>query len=235
MVRVLFKGIIKIFNGEDHPTKIWFEGKCIGVIKGYVHNIWYSNRMNGHDKRKYLLFAFIAVLLLVFTAIGPYNNQTFQLLGQNPSVTKSTAEETALEKDQSSSLFSLPSFFSDDEDDADRMTNENCGISFILPEGWTITDLEEGNRYCLYYIKNPNVRGGTLEVGVPRLTYPNEEVEWSEVILQMKQKFQLTPSSVSNADEAFIIGRTVFSPTNSNELTGISDPMYVFRKGQAVY
>ncbi len=191
--------------------------------------------MSSNDKRKYFLFAFIVVLFLVFTAAGPYKNRTFQLFGRSPSITKSTTEEAALQKDQSSFPLSLPSFFSDDEDDGDRMTNENCGISFILPEGWMVTDLEEGNRFCLYYIKNPNVRGGTLEVGVPRFTYPNEEVEWNELIMKMRQKFELTPGSVSNADEVFTIGRTVFPPTNSDELTAISDPMYVFRKGQAAY
>ena len=222
-------------EAKIEPRSTFHSTQAQAFIHNHLFNIWYSNRMRSYDKRKYFLFAFIVVLFLVFTAIGPYKNRTFQLLGRSPFITKSTTEETALQKDQSTFSFSLPSFFSDDEDDADRITNENCGISFILPEGWIVTDLEEGNRYCLYYIKNPNVRGGTLEVGVPRFTYPSEEVEWNELIMKMKLKFKLTPSSVSNADESFTIERTVFPPTDSDELIGISDPMYIFRKGQAAY
>lgn len=177
------------------------------------------------------MFVGIVVLFLIFTSKRPYDNKTFQLSGQKSFVAQSSVKETTEKQDRSFFSLSLPSFFSDDKD---RIINDNCGISFKIPNDWTLFSVEEGDRFCNYYIKNPHKRGATLQLGVPFSPSMKETVEWNEFIQYMSATLELKTASVPHADEAYQTERIVYT-ADSGELTGVGDPMYIFRKDQAVY
>lgn len=184
--------------------------------------------MDSKNKKKYYLFLAIIVIFLVFTAKRPYNNRIFQLSKNNASVSTKQSQQ----QDESNDSFfplSLPSFFSDDKN---RITNDNCGISFKIPEGWNIFSVEEGERFCNYYIKNPEKRGATLQIGVPFSPSMSETIDWNELIQYMNSKTTLKSASIPRSDEAYQTERTV---TSSPQGESIGDPMYLFRKNNAVY
>lgn len=191
--------------------------------------------MDQEDKKKYMLFAGIVIVFLIGSAY--FSSEQSARTYSVPSFQQLREASDYSQKSQSSEKppfeLKLPTFF---EDNTNRISNDNCGISFKIPEDWTVTNVQEGDRYCQYYIDNPDKRGATLAIGIPGILYPQEYVPWAETVDAMSKEYSsLKSTSVRNADEAYKTDRTVFPPDGPQGLIGISHPMYIFRKGNAVY
>lgn len=189
--------------------------------------------MDSDDKKKYVIFAVFGIIFLVGAAYVS-SKQNFSSQYKIPSIKEMIPPSSSIGESEKPFEFKILAFTGEEKN---RITNENCGISFVIPEGWTIDELRESERYCLYRIDNPNRRGATLEVGVaPSPRNYGENVFWDDLKSYIDTAISVQELTIDGAD-ALKCGFNMNPPSDpvTHQLVGYSNPAYFIRKDQAAY
>ncbi|MBP9690793.1 hypothetical protein KBD81_01805 [Candidatus Woesebacteria bacterium] len=189
--------------------------------------------MDPDDKKKYLIFGVFAILFLAGAAYVS-SKQNFASQYRIPSIKEMIPPSSSTGEREKPFEFKIPAFTGEEKN---RITNENCGISFVIPDGWTVDELRENERYCSYRIDNPYKRGATLELGTPPANKKNGEyIYWEDLKSYIDTAISVQELTIDGA-LALKCGFNMTRPPDHppNTAFGYSDPAYFIRKDQAVY
>lgn len=185
--------------------------------------------MTGNTMKKYALFGVFVVVILLITGrdqLFGLDTNFFQKEALSPSVDTSSSMN---DQSRLSKIFSNINPLGSSRSDND-VVNDQCGISFNLPEGWVIEEVEEGERHCDYRIDNPYKRGATLRIGIPPTS--SNEVSWDEAVSLLQTGGRNSTPITIDGEEGILFDM------HTEEVGGIQavgDPTYLVRKGSAVY
>jgi len=190
--------------------------------------------MNSSRIKKRLLFFAVAIIFIMISGFPYFKNY---IANSTPYTVSASNFLSSILKIQDLKQSNLENTASNHADEKNRITNDKCGISFVVPEEWVITSVSEGERYCDYRIKNPFKRGAILTIGIPPVSInttshlKNRVVIWDNVFAELSSTQSTYSATTVAGAEGFLFK---FSPPPSNgDLYG--DPIYLFKKKMAVY
>lgn len=176
-----------------------------------------------NNRKKFLLFLFIASIFLGITGYYQFRNNPISFSAD--SITSHIWKIFPI--GNSDSKPNLPN-------EPGRITNESCGLSFVIPSEWNIKEKTSGNRYCYYEVNAPEFRVASLEVGVPGFVLgnknPSEPVTWDDIMQVMNSSpgnYQITHVIIAG-----VPGIRVLVPQDGGWQPNV---MYFFRKGDSVF
>lgn len=185
------------------------------------------------EKSKFITFLLIALIFIGVS--GYYYYQSNPLSFSTTSVTTRLKEMRA-----KAGSITKPNSVPQLPNEAGRITNDNCGLSFVIPQEWKISEAQDGTRYCHYEIDAPAERVGFLQIGVPGYLPRNknsyDSFTWDEVINEVNSNtegIQIDNITVSGVPGIRVIVPEV-KPTETT-LGGSPNVMYFFRKGESVF